>query len=66
MLSEWGAIITSVGNLLTIILVMISDVLFGAGLEALTIWSVMGSSIISVSFGVLAWEMSRKVESSAL
>ncbi|KAH8835294.1 hypothetical protein DL96DRAFT_1573645, partial [Flagelloscypha sp. PMI_526] len=54
LLAEWGAIITSVGNLLTIILVMVSDVFFGAGIQALTIWSVLGSSIISVSFGVLA------------
>jgi hypothetical protein len=41
---------------------MVSDVIFGAGMEALTIWSVVGSSIISVSFGVLAWDMSSKRE----
>jgi hypothetical protein len=46
-----------VGSLLTIVLVFISDVLFGAGLEAVTGLSVLGSTVIVVAFSVLAYDI---------
>ena len=48
---------TSVGNLLTIVLVFVSDILFGGGAETITLWSLIGSAAIVVAFGVLAWDM---------
>jgi len=60
LLGVWGPIIVSVGNLLTIILILISDIIFGAGIEVLTFWSVTGSAIIVLAFGVLAYDMFRK------
>lgn len=57
LLGIWGPIITSVGNLLTIVLVLISDVIFGSGLDALTVWSLLGSGVIVIAFGVLAYDM---------
>ena len=79
MLGIWGPIIVSVGNLLTIVLVLISDVshptlrfdemetrkliiyllqcIFGAGIDTLTIWSLLGSGGIVLAFGVLAYDM---------
>jgi drug/metabolite transporter (DMT)-like permease len=56
LLALWGPIITSVGGLLTIVLVFFSDVLLGAT-ETLTIWGVAGSATIIVAFGVLAYDM---------
>ncbi|KAJ3779197.1 hypothetical protein FB446DRAFT_711296 [Lentinula raphanica] len=55
-LALWGPIITSVGGLLTIVLVFFSDILLGAT-ESLTIWGVAGSATIVVAFGVLAYDM---------
>ncbi|KAF8168120.1 hypothetical protein B0H34DRAFT_684272 [Crassisporium funariophilum] len=60
LLGVWGPIIVSVGNLLTIVLMVISDIIFGAGLEALTIWSLLGSGIIVLAFTVLAYDMFTK------
>ncbi|KAJ6575092.1 hypothetical protein B0H19DRAFT_933751 [Mycena capillaripes] len=60
LLGVWGPIITSVGNLLTIVLVFISDILFGAGVEAITVGSVVGCSVIVAAFGVLAYDMLEK------
>lgn len=106
----WGPIIVSVGNLLTIVLMLISDVslsllcrvavhslthiliispllpylivavspvaqshseslpklftanqsIFGSGLESLTLWSLLGSSVIVIAFGILAYDMFTK------
>lgn len=53
LLSLWGPVVVSVGNLLTIVLVFVSDILFGAGMSAVTIWSVVGSVGIMAAFGVL-------------
>lgn len=53
----WGPIITSVGNLLTIVLVFFSDVIFGAGIQAVTGWSLVGCGAIIAAFGVLAYDM---------
>ncbi|KAF9056140.1 hypothetical protein BJ165DRAFT_1398874 [Panaeolus papilionaceus] len=60
LLGVWGPIIVSVGNLLTIVLVLIADVLFGAGLEVITTWSLLGSGIIVLAFGVLSYDMFTK------
>ncbi|KAF6766055.1 hypothetical protein DFP72DRAFT_865423 [Ephemerocybe angulata] len=46
LLGVWGPIITSVGNLLTIVLMLISDIIFGSGLESITLWSLLGSGVI--------------------
>lgn len=50
---------TSVGGLLTIALVFISDVMFGAGMRAVTMGSVVGSTMIIAAFGVLAYDMAK-------
>ncbi|KAG6851076.1 hypothetical protein H0H93_002968 [Arthromyces matolae] len=57
LLGIWGPIITSVGNLLTIVLVFMSDIIFGAGIESLTVWSVVGCGVIVAAFAVLAYDM---------
>ena len=36
------------------------QVLFGAGIENLTMWSVIGCSVITAAFGVLAYDMMYK------
>ncbi|KAF5313178.1 hypothetical protein D9619_003283 [Psilocybe cf. subviscida] len=60
LLGIWGPIIVSVGNLLTIVLVLISDVIIGGGTDVLTFWSMLGSGIIVLAFGVLAYDMFNK------
>ena len=54
LLGVWGPVVTSVGNLLTIVLVFLSDIIFGGAVDTITIWSVLGSSAIVVAFGILA------------
>jgi len=56
LLGVWGPIITSVGNLLTIVLVLFADVLFGGG-AAITIWGLAGSGVIVAAFGILVYDM---------
>ncbi|KAJ7706205.1 hypothetical protein B0H17DRAFT_615770 [Mycena rosella] len=60
LLGVWGPIIVSVGNLLTIVLVFISDIVFGAGVEAVTLGGLVGSAIIVAAFGVLVYDMMDK------
>ncbi|EKM83896.1 hypothetical protein AGABI1DRAFT_51463 [Agaricus bisporus var. burnettii JB137-S8] len=57
LLSIWGPIITSVGNLLSIVVVVIYEVIFGDGLATLTVWSLLGCGVIVLAFGVLAYDM---------
>ncbi|PPQ63790.1 hypothetical protein CVT24_004332 [Panaeolus cyanescens] len=57
LLGVWGPIIVSVGNLLTIVLVLIADVLFGGGMAVVTIWSLLGCGIIVLAFAVLSYDM---------
>ncbi|KAF5356042.1 hypothetical protein D9756_003748 [Leucocoprinus leucothites] len=57
LLGMWGPVVTSVGNLLTIVLVLITDIIFGNGMDTLTIWSLVGCSAIVFAFGVLAYDM---------
>jgi len=56
LLGIWGPVITSVGGLLTIILVLLSDVLFVEGLAILSAWNLTGSFMIIGSFAILASE----------
>lgn len=57
LLGLWGPIVTSVGNLLTIVLIFMTDLTFGAGPETLTPWSLVGCSVIVAAFSVLAYDM---------
>jgi hypothetical protein len=57
LLGVWGPIVVSVGNLLTIVLVFISDIIFGAGVEAVTLGGVVGCSVIVAAFAVLVYDM---------
>ncbi|KZT30557.1 hypothetical protein NEOLEDRAFT_1053416 [Neolentinus lepideus HHB14362 ss-1] len=59
LLGIWGPIITSVGNLLTIVLVFISDAVWGGAMQTVTIWSIIGASIIVGAFGVLVYDMGK-------
>lgn len=65
LLSIWGPIVTSVGNLLTIVLVLISDLVFGNGLDTLTVWSLIGCSAIVFAFAVLTYDMFTRPSSSS-
>lgn len=57
LLGVWGPIITSIGNLLNTVLIFASDVVFGAGLEVVTIWNFMGSVAIIAAFGILVEDL---------
>lgn len=59
LLGIWGPVIVSVGNLLTIVLVEISNVVFGDGMKTITLWSVLGSVMIVGAFAVLAVDVMR-------
>lgn len=52
----WGPVFTSAGNLLTIVLVLLSDVLLGSAVHTITVWSVTGAGVIVAAFGVLAYD----------
>ncbi|KAI0076082.1 hypothetical protein K474DRAFT_1685035 [Panus rudis PR-1116 ss-1] len=60
LLGLWGPILTSIGSLLTIVLVFLSDVVFGGAIETITIWSLLGCGSIVAAFGVLAYDMKSK------
>ena len=59
LMGVWGPIVTSVGSLLTIVLVFISDAIFGDAVDTVTIWSTLGCSAIVFAFGMLAYDMVR-------
>lgn len=46
---------TSVGNLLTIVLTLISDLIFGT--VALTFGGLLGAGMIICAFGILAYDL---------
>lgn len=54
LLGVWGPVVTSVGNLLTIVLVMLSDVILGNAVGSLTLWGIAGSTMVVCAFAVLA------------
>ncbi|KZT44647.1 hypothetical protein SISSUDRAFT_976694 [Sistotremastrum suecicum HHB10207 ss-3] len=59
LLGIWGPVITSVGGLLTIVLVLLSDVfILGAG-DEVTFWSLTGSAMIIGGFAILAFDLMR-------
>ncbi|KAL6309937.1 hypothetical protein BKA93DRAFT_814298 [Sparassis latifolia] len=60
LLGVWGPIVTSVGNLLTIVLVFLSDIIFGGAVKTITAWSLLGSASIVTAFGVLAYDMTKE------
>ncbi|KAF8560336.1 hypothetical protein OG21DRAFT_1452331 [Imleria badia] len=55
LLGIWGPIVTSVGNLLTIVLTLISDLIFGT--VALTYGGLLGAGMIICAFGILVYDM---------
>ncbi|TFY62906.1 hypothetical protein EVJ58_g3555 [Rhodofomes roseus] len=60
LLGIWGPIVTSVGSLLTIVLMFLSDIIFGRAASTVTVWSLLGSGAIVVAFGVLAYDMVKR------
>jgi len=60
LLGVWGPIVTSAGNLLTIVLVLITDIALGNAMDSLTAWSLLGSGMIVCAFAVLAYETFHK------
>lgn len=59
LLGIWGPVIVSVGNLLTIVLVLISDSVFGNGANTITLWGLLGCGMIVGGFAILAIDMLR-------
>ncbi|KAI0068224.1 hypothetical protein BV25DRAFT_1793344 [Artomyces pyxidatus] len=57
LLGIWGPIVVSVGNLLTIVLVFLSDIILGQAADAITFWSLTGAGGIVLAFGVLVYDM---------
>jgi hypothetical protein len=57
LLGVWGPIVVSVGNLLTIVLVLLSDISMGQGMDMITPWNLAGSGGIIVAFGILVYDM---------
>ncbi|KAK7694694.1 hypothetical protein QCA50_001882 [Cerrena zonata] len=60
LLGLWGPILTSIGSLLTIVLVFISDIIFGGAVETITMWSLLGCGSIVVAFSILAYDMMQR------
>ncbi|KZT02682.1 uncharacterized protein LAESUDRAFT_661140 [Laetiporus sulphureus 93-53] len=60
LLGVWGPVVTSVGSLLTIVLVFISDIIFGGAVETITPWGLLGSGSIVIAFALLAYDMTRR------
>ncbi|KAF8609457.1 hypothetical protein BDV93DRAFT_578241 [Ceratobasidium sp. AG-I] len=56
LLSLWGPIVASVGNLLTIVLVMIADVIISRSISVITFWGFVGSALIILGFAILVFE----------
>lgn len=50
----------SVGNLLTIALVLASDAVLGNGAQTITPWTLIGCGMIIGAFAVLAFDMLRR------
>jgi len=63
LLGIWGPIVVSVGNLLTIVLVLLSDITVGQGVEVITPWNLAGSGAIVAAFGILVYDMVQHTQS---
>ena len=59
MVSKNGAAFTAVGSLLTIVLVILTDILFKNGLETLSLWDITGSGMIVLAFAALVYDSFR-------
>jgi len=57
LLGVWGPIVTSIGNLLTVVLIFVSDVMFVTGMKVVTFWNFMGAFAIVAAFGVLVGDL---------
>jgi hypothetical protein len=57
LLGVWGPVVTSVGGLITIVLMFASDAVFGGAAQTVTSWSLSGSAVIIIAFGVLAHDI---------
>jgi len=57
LLGLWGPVVVSVGNLLTIVLVLAGDAMFGNGGETITVWGLVGCGMIVSAFGILALDV---------
>lgn len=60
LLGLWGPILTSIGGLLTIVFVFLSDIIFGGAVQTITFWSLLGCGSIVAAFSVLAYDMMQK------
>lgn len=60
LLGIWGPVVVSVGNLLTIALVLASDAILGNGAQTITPWTLLGCGMIIGAFTVLAMDMLRR------
>ncbi|KAI0669857.1 hypothetical protein C8Q78DRAFT_1038107 [Trametes maxima] len=60
LLAAWGPIVTSVGSLLTIVLVFLSDAVFGGAVETVTVWSLLGCGAIIAAFAILAYDLTKR------
>ncbi|KIO25811.1 hypothetical protein M407DRAFT_24866 [Tulasnella calospora MUT 4182] len=54
LLYMWGPVLIAVANLLTIVLVLAGDALFGKGMQTITFGTLLGSTMIVGAFGLLA------------
>jgi hypothetical protein len=63
LLGIWGPVVVSVGNLLTIVLVLLSDISIGQGVDVITPWNLAGAGGISVAFGILVYDMAQHSQS---
>jgi hypothetical protein len=62
-LGIWGPIVVSVGNLLTIVLVLLSDIWIGQGMDVITPWNLAGSGGIIAAFSILVYDMVKPSQS---
>ncbi|KAG8903621.1 hypothetical protein FRC01_009064, partial [Tulasnella sp. 417] len=53
LLYMWGPVLMAVTSLLTIVLVLAGDVLFGKGMQTITVGTLLGSTMIVGAFGLL-------------
>lgn len=57
LLGIWGPVITSVGNLLTIILMLVVDSIFVESTQTPSLVGIIGCGMIAGGFAVLVWEV---------
>ncbi|KIO25813.1 hypothetical protein M407DRAFT_24868 [Tulasnella calospora MUT 4182] len=60
LLYMWGPVLIAVASLLTIVLVLAGDALFGKGMQTITFETLLGSTMIVGAFGLLARDSMKK------